>query len=277
MKKVVLLGSLALSSLLFSCSSNDDAPVAEDSNKLRVIVAVLNENGDAINVQDAKANTTKDYVMVGNAFQHRVLIEDFTGAWCGWCPRVSYSIEALEQESNDKIVAVALHNGDKMAFTPHEFNLYANIANKIGMDISEGRGFPFAAINRNVKWNAQSGNEMSKSQVLALSQPSSNVGIKIQSNLEPTGGTVNVSFKFAQNFTSELKYVVYIVQDNIILSQENYTSNYGGKGRIKEFSHNAVAKAVTGNVLGETIPGDKTNTASEFSTGDVSVSYKAFK
>lgn len=278
MKKIALLGSMALAGLLFSCSSSDDdKPVVEDSNKLRVIVAVLDANGDAINVQDAKGNTTKDYVMSGNGYQHRVLIEDFTGAWCGWCPRVSSSIETLESQNNDKIVAVALHNGDKMAFTPHEYTLYANIAGKIQMDISQGRGFPFAAINRNVKWIAESSNTMSSSQVLNLAKDKADVGIKISSKLEKEGGTVKVSFKFAKNFTEQLKYVVYIVQDGIVMSQENYTSNYGGKGRVKDFEHNAVAKALTGNVLGEAIPADKTNTSSEYVTSDLSVTYKAFK
>ncbi len=278
MKKIVLLGSVALAGLMFSCSSSDDggeAPIPEGAEKLRVVVAVLDQDGNAINVQEAKGNSTKDYVMVGNAFQHRVLIEDFTGAWCGWCPRVSHSIETLEQENNDKVVAVALHNNDKLRFTPYEGNLSNTLWTKFGIP-SNQRGYPFAALNRQVEWETASGNAMNLNQVLNAAKPSSTVGIKISSKLEKDKGTVNVSLKFSETYSGTLNYVVYVVQDGIVLSQENYTTNYGGKGTKKDFVHNSVAKAITGSIMGETVPSDKTTSGSEFTTGDLNVTYKAF-
>lgn len=282
MKKLFLLSTIALSSFFISCSDSDkkedggqEVPT-NPQRKLKVVVAVLDSNGNAINVQQADANTTKDYVMVGSKFQHRVLIEDFTGAWCGWCPRVTASIEELEKSNADKIVPVALHNGDKLAFSPYERTLSDALWTKFGIPTTE-RGYPFAVLNRSEQWDAKSGNAMKTDQVLALAKADSEVGIKISSQLEATSGKINVSFKFANGVPTELKYVVYVVESGIVLKQSNYTSNYGGKGNKDEFVHNEVAKAVNGDVMGVTIPSDKIGAGKEFATGDISVSYKEFK
>lgn len=275
MKKILLFSTIAFSSIFFACSSDDNSPKTEEDSsqpKKRVVVAVLDSEGTVLNAQTANANTTKDYVMAGSGYQHRVLIEDFTGAWCGWCPRVTFSIEELAKTSNDKIVAVALHNQDKFAFTPHENNLYVATANKIGVDISKGRSFPFATLNRVQQWNGGT-NTMNANQVLALTKESSPIGIKISSELGDTSGKINVSLKFNESY-KDLKYVVYVVEDNLILAQENYTTNYGGKGKKKDFVHNDVAKAVN-NVLGENVT--NSSSGAEFTSGDINVTYKKFE
>ena len=44
----------------------------------------------------------------------RELMEDYTGAWCGWCPRLAYKFD-LMMENNPRFFFVGNHNGD--AFT----------------------------------------------------------------------------------------------------------------------------------------------------------------
>ena len=44
-------------------------------------------------------------------FNKRVLVEDYTGAWCGYCPRLAYRLEEAES-LNDKVVPVAIHYDD---------------------------------------------------------------------------------------------------------------------------------------------------------------------
>lgn len=271
MKKLLLLVGFAFVAISTSCSSNDDDKKTEEVAKtnLRVVVAVLDKDGNALNVQSADANKTKDYVTAGSGYQHRVLIEDFTGAWCGWCPRVSHSIEELEKSDNDKIVAVALHNGDKFVFSPHEGNLSNALWTKFQ---ATSKGYPFAVLNRNVEWNATSGNLMNLTQAKNLAKASSDIGIKISSELGDTSGKVNVSLKFNADY-SDLKYVVYVLEDNLILAQENYTTNYGGKGKKAEFVHNAVAKAVN-NINGEAVT--NSSKGSEFNSSELSFTYKKF-
>ena len=49
-------------------------------------------------------------------YTKRVLVEDYTGAWCGYCPRVAYKLEKAE-ELNPKVIGVGIHNGDAMFFS----------------------------------------------------------------------------------------------------------------------------------------------------------------
>ena len=76
-------------------------------------------------------------------FKKRVLVEDYTGTWCGWCPRISYAIEKLEEQTDDAVI-VAAHQGD-----PMQFSLINNLLNAFNIT-----GFPTAIINRAARWNA---------------------------------------------------------------------------------------------------------------------------
>jgi len=63
-------------------------------------------------------------------------------------------------------------------------------------------------------------------------------------NSTVSGGTINldVNVKFAQDYTN-LKLVVYAVEDNLIYNQTNYTSFYGGGSYISNFEHDNVLRA----------------------------------
>lgn len=66
--------------------------------------------------------------------KHKPLMEEYTGTWCGWCPRGMVAMEAMTELYGDDFVGVAFHNGDPMTIT----NNYPN-------DVS---GFPHAYIDR---------------------------------------------------------------------------------------------------------------------------------
>jgi hypothetical protein len=42
----------------------------------------------------------------------KVILEDFTGTWCGWCPEGTVLLESLEATNPTTFFAVASHNGD---------------------------------------------------------------------------------------------------------------------------------------------------------------------
>jgi thiol-disulfide isomerase/thioredoxin len=53
----------------------------------------------------------------------RVLMEEFTGTWCGWCPYGVDSLHALLSRYPDNLVVASYHNGDPMAIlSPSEEN-----------------------------------------------------------------------------------------------------------------------------------------------------------
>ena len=72
----------------------------------------------------------------------KVAIEDYTGTWCGYCPRISHAIEELRLIT-DKIAVVAIHNGDPMAISQE-----SDLRNEFGIF-----GFPTGRINRTIDWS----------------------------------------------------------------------------------------------------------------------------
>ena len=74
-------------------------------------------------------------------FKKRVLVEDYTGTWCGWCPRISYAIEKLEEETEDAVI-VAAHQGD-----PMQFNKISSLMSAFSVN-----GFPTGIVNREATW-----------------------------------------------------------------------------------------------------------------------------
>ena len=196
-------------------------------------------------------------VVVNNVinFNKRVLIEDFTGTWCQFCPRVSYAIELVHAQTSD-VVVTAIHRGSD----PYNFTGATALENQIGLS-----GYPTAMLNRNTEWNYPETSTASVSQAVNLtSGVNPKLGVAMETTTSGNTSTVNVKVKFWKNF-SNLKLVVYALEDNLIYNQTNSTSYYGGANPIVGFEHDHVLRAVlSSSILGETITGS-TNLNDEFS------------
>ena len=97
----------------------------------------------------------------------RVVLEDYTGTWCGYCPNVSHAIDEVRMITDD-ISVVAIHYGDEMTIPTgidiiNEFNI---------------SGYPTARINRTTDWP----NPYNSSQIESLIQADNSVAISIDSN-----------------------------------------------------------------------------------------------
>jgi hypothetical protein len=45
----------------------------------------------------------------------RSVMEEFTGTWCGWCPRGIVGMSNLERDFGDRFIGIAMHNDDPMS------------------------------------------------------------------------------------------------------------------------------------------------------------------
>jgi thiol-disulfide isomerase/thioredoxin len=67
-------------------------------------------NGETVSKVAVKATAhVEDFVPF-----HRSMIEDYTGAWCGYCPRGFVTLEAVNRDFPGQILNIAFHNGDAM-------------------------------------------------------------------------------------------------------------------------------------------------------------------
>ena len=229
-------------------------------------------------------------------YAHKAILEDFTATGCVACPIGSFIIEELDKSTySDKVIAIGIHDNFQNEVDPYRIPAAAS-AYARHMQVSF---YPSLFWNRNKPaWNKPETNiggkyDENNNTVYFLDmdvftpyinttgylKEKSNIGIKINSTINNTDGEVTFSLKFSEDLNSNLKYVIYLLEDNLIHRQANGTPLYGntnGTGRWENnFVHNHVLRA-TNNILGEDIAAAETVTGTEF-TKTVSLTYPTIK
>ncbi|MDX1461746.1 MAG: Omp28-related outer membrane protein [Marinirhabdus sp.] len=175
--------------------------------------------------------------------KRKVSIEDHTGTWCGYCPRITEAIEKVH-DLTDNITVVAIHNNDEMALDfeqliREEFNV---------------TGFPTGRLNRTTSWITP----YDTSDVIAMAGQNSPVGIGISSSVNGSTLNTTISVSSEEGLTGK-KLVVYLVEDGILADQTNYlntnpNSQYYNMGDpIIDFVHDDVLRASLTEIFGNNI------------------------
>ncbi|MDP5077894.1 MAG: Omp28-related outer membrane protein [Nonlabens sp.] len=191
-----------------------------------------------------ETSNTVAVTVIAPSFTTKMLIEDYTGTWCGWCPRMSKSIQDLHSgQDGDRIIAIAVHNGDNMAFA-----LEGQMRSRFGVTT-----FPSGILNRDARWSGSSNDLMNLSQPRALLNSVKPVGLAINSSL--SGSTVNATVKVGFDLDQTgTKLVAVLLENGKVANQTNYTSNYGGGATITGFVHNEILRANFTDIFGDVIP-----------------------
>lgn len=192
-------------------------------------------------------------------FVKRVLIEDYTGTWCGNCPRVSHAIELARLQS-EFIVPVGIHrsssNPADAAYDPYNFDS-SSLEAVLNMS-----GYPKALLNRMTRWQPLEQNNIT--QVINLTQGDNpKLGLSIANEVTSTTINLDVNVKFSQDFEN-LKLVVYVLENGLIYDQVNYTTFYGGLPYIQDFEHEHVLKACLTPLFGESIASEETKVGNTY-------------
>ncbi len=189
------------------------------------------------------------------SFVKRVLIEDYTGTWCVNCPTVSYAIEKLK-ELTDKAVPVAIHRGPNSgSYDPFHYEDANALEDLVGI----ANQYPTAKLNRLTYWNYPQHTQTNLNKAIALTTGSPvRLGLAMNSSLTNNNLNLEVKVKFLENY-SNLKLVVYVLENDLIYPQKNSTSFYGGLAEIPDFEHDHVVRSTFTNILGDVIPSDDTS------------------
>lgn len=186
---------------------------------------------------------TVSTVVANNGYKHRVLVEEYSGTWCGNCPRILYGVDLLQQQT-DKAVVVSTHlfNGDP--FITSDGN---NLAAQQGVS-----GVPSGHINRTISWTGPQYENVT--QVVNLIQASAIAGVAISSSISSNYLSIRVKTGYAQPLTGGAKLTVYLTEDKLYHTQRNYSSNlYGGQATIPNFEYNGVIRKVVSSLSGDVI------------------------
>lgn len=76
---------------------------------------VTKVNGADNNSKSASQTVAIQVLPTGKGFQRNVVVEEFTGSWCGYCPQGIVTMEKLRETYTDgSVIPVAIHFNDEM-------------------------------------------------------------------------------------------------------------------------------------------------------------------
>ncbi len=113
-----------------------EVPAIGETGEYNYTVTVTKVNGEANETPDAMA--IQEVVALTSVPTHRAVLEEYTGTWCGWCPRGFVALEKLAELFPDDYVLISYHNGDPMAIMDGEDVPYP----------SDVQGFPTSFVDR---------------------------------------------------------------------------------------------------------------------------------
>ncbi|TAF34288.1 MAG: hypothetical protein EAZ57_00090 [Cytophagales bacterium] len=213
-------------------------------------------------------------------YTQKVMIEQVTGGWCGWCPVGKWQIKDLMAKKPGTVVGVAIHYGD-----PLENRSAHDFLNK-AYGIS---GYPGGMVNR-VR-SASSADimmyptEWPGTVEKVLNKPKANVGLSVKTTFDAASNRLTVDAKvgFGKEANPKLTYYVtaYLLEDDLAADQANYLSGdgrfktyepyYSLPGKIAGYKHNEVLRRAFPAMSGEEIPKEiSTKPGSEY-TGQFQV------
>ncbi|MBR4129562.1 MAG: thioredoxin family protein [Bacteroidaceae bacterium] len=131
--------TLAVGNLAFNSSSviNVPFPADEEARRHKKTFTITKVNGEENTAQDNSAEG--EVISLTQRFTLKPVIEEFTGTWCGWCPRGMTGMEKIHEMYGDQVVQIAVHNGNG---DPMQISAYNTVVN----DYVDG--YPSSITNR---------------------------------------------------------------------------------------------------------------------------------
>jgi thiol-disulfide isomerase/thioredoxin len=189
--------------------------------------------------------------------KRNVVLEDYTGTWCGYCLKALVAIDSVKVLT-DHVSVVAIHESSIGPPDPMDFAQIDDLQAEFNVPDS----FPQTQLNRTTKWNATPPSSLiyDYDVVTAIAGQETDLSIAISSQI--SGATLSVDAKVTYKNGSEPgdKLVVYLLESGIIADQVNYfdqnpESPYFGMGNpIVDFVHNDALRNSLSNLFGDPIP-----------------------
>ncbi len=115
------------------------APSQSGSHQLGVEVLTVNGKADAI---PSNSSFSVPMNVYDKTFARRVVFEEGTGTWCGWCVRGYEGMKRMAQKYPEDFIGIGIHYDDEMAGAV-DYNPIFNLL---------GGSFPSCIVNRNARY-----------------------------------------------------------------------------------------------------------------------------
>ena len=263
-----LLLALSVSVLFFSTSCDEvEKPYRTLSNRVESVDSLRT---DTMNVP----------------VRQFVLLEDFTGFKCGWCPSAGRIVDAIYVANPEAVIPIKIHVGALAEpSTEHPEDYRSDVGNALDAqyNISAG-GIPKGLVNRK-EYNG--GMLLAKDNFRAATDvqmgKTPTAMLRTHALFDPTTRQIDVQTRIEILTTGNLKHqlAIYIVEDSIVGTQKEYSKPIPKGGYFDPYYHNHTLRGSMNGPFGEplrsSLPTRLTSGSSdEIAAGTVGfVSYKS--
>lgn len=184
----------------------------------------------------------------------KVVIEEFTGAWCGWCPDGAVIMDDIITANGGNVIGISIHDGDAMEYSE-------GIRTEFGVT-----AYPNAMIDRKVfpgepdephsrgSWASNANAQLTRYTPVEVS-------VAFTYDAPTRTITATVTADFVDYASGDMRFVMMITEDNVTgtgtgYDQTNYLNTtaghpyYGAGDPIIGFVHNHVLRANEPGVFG---------------------------
>lgn len=219
----------------------------------------------AVTISIDKVNGMSDYYLPNDiatatltvndkALMHRVVCDEFTGMWCGWCPRGLVGLELMKKNHPDQFIAISVHGNDKL-----EIDSIQNYSYRPFIDSCPSA--PMCKVDR--KFSGDPYYDIEKIFNMAVSSEN-HIGYDMTATWNADSSGVNVTSTYFSDIDIDapLYFMAYTVTEDSITgyAQHNYYAGgsngafYGweNKGDVTtDCYYNDLARAVYSNFEGD--------------------------
>ncbi|MGG1920499.1 T9SS-dependent choice-of-anchor J family protein [Chryseobacterium cucumeris] len=177
-----------------------------------IIVSVTGVNG-AADATPADNTLSTQFISVSQNSPKKVVIEEGTGTWCGYCPRGAVAMHNAENSFPNDFIGIAVHNNDPMTLA--EYNTGANFNSFPGMNVDR------SLLRQSVSSDFSEFINARKSLIVP-------VALNATSSLAGRILTFNASAVFRTNFTNaNFRFVAVVIEDEVKGTTSGYNqANY---------------------------------------------------
>lgn len=197
-------------------------PAIADPGVYDVTFAIDKVNGNTN--AEASLTTTSKYCIYDVLPTHRPVMEEYTGTWCGYCPRGFVGLKLMNEAYPDDFIGLSYHNTDSM-----EVMDYSDFPSSIS-------GYPAAYLDRYVSVDAYYGavygavdfGIKNDWETLAAEIAPAEVTVTGVLADDVDNNTINVAayLTFIDTYTDANYHVEYVLVANDLYSDYWYQSNY---------------------------------------------------
>ena len=193
------------------------------------------------------------------SFTKKVLIEEFTAAWCGYCPWGAAIVENIVND-NDNVIPVAVHVRDGMSIDHSVFleTTYQSSSYPAGM--VDRAPYNVNDTTQVVSFNAGYFTYFSANQLLLEAE----CGLAMRSKVSGDIARIEVRAGFNTDLDGDYRLTVYLIEDGVTGSgygfdqinwdnEEPQSDFYGMGDPIIGYVHNHTLRAVLSGELGDTL------------------------